>query len=115
MLSVQAALKIKRYEEARDFCVEGLKVDPENSELSELLTKAQQGLAKANKEKEEREAKVKRAAMVEKARLEAVTARGVRMVERPEWLESTYHLDLQGADTFYIDDDQYLHWAVIQH
>lgn len=92
--------------------MEGLKVDEDNTELKQLLSKGEQGATKAKREKEQKDAAIQRAAAHEKLRLDAVRARGIRITARPEWLDSTYHLDLRGSEAFYIDEDLCLHWAV---
>eukprot|EP00658_Telonema_sp_P-2_P036049 TRINITY_DN26135_c0_g1_i1.p1 TRINITY_DN26135_c0_g1~~TRINITY_DN26135_c0_g1_i1.p1 ORF type:complete len:441 (-),score=135.13 TRINITY_DN26135_c0_g1_i1:86-1408(-) len=108
----QASLKIKKFKEAAEFCKEGLKLEEDNKELLGLQKKAVESAAAAEKEAARIAAKESMEKQVEKTRLAIIAERGVRIGVRPEWLDNSYHLDLRGANMAYVDDENYLHWAV---
>eukprot|EP00656_Telonema_subtile_P023610 TRINITY_DN2512_c0_g1_i2.p1 TRINITY_DN2512_c0_g1~~TRINITY_DN2512_c0_g1_i2.p1 ORF type:complete len:508 (+),score=141.86 TRINITY_DN2512_c0_g1_i2:143-1525(+) len=108
----QAALKLKRYKECIEFCVQGLLVESDNKELLGIQKKAETGAAQLQAEEDQRVKKQKRMERAAKMLHAAVKHRGVRLGVRPEWLVNTYHLDLRGTQEVYVDEDECLHWAV---
>jgi len=108
----QASLKLKKFAPCKEFCKEGLKLEPEDKELLAIAAKAEKEQAEAEAEAAVREKAEKRALRAEKMLLATVKSRGVRMGTRPEWLENTYHLDLRNTEMVYLDEEDSLHWAM---
>lgn len=126
---VRAALScynLGRYQDAMDFCTSGMKLEPSNTKLMELASKADKEKRQCERVKRKAKAERKKEATKNQQLFDAIQARGIQIYVEPsdagvsehaQLISHVSHLkQLQPGphDThMYLDENGVLHWPVV--